>query len=79
VSRLNYIESKAKYNGRDNAFPNEMSCGLTKREWFAGKAMEGLLASPGNTTLDTCVDYAIIAADSMLRKLAETEAKHESS
>lgn len=79
MSRLNYIESKARYNGRDYAFPNEMSCGLTKREWFAGMALQGLLAHPVNHTVDACVNMAIIAANDMLKQLAESEAKHDPS
>ena len=64
---------EAKANGRESAFPDQRWNGLTKREWFAGMALQGLLASPGNTMLDRCAEYAIFAADSILKQLAESD------
>lgn len=42
------------------------SFGLTKREWFAGMALKGLLASWGNhdlTSMEDIAHDAILAAD----------------
>lgn len=60
-------------NGRESAFPNDWDLGLTKREWFAGMALQGLLAHPVNHTVDACVNMAIIAANGMLKQLAESD------
>jgi hypothetical protein len=68
------IERKAKANGKHNAFPDEMSFGLTKREWFAGMALQGLL---GNADLyvdiESKVPEAIDFADAILKQLAESD------
>jgi hypothetical protein len=68
------IERKAKENGMDFAFPDEFSKGLTKREWFAGMALQGLL---GNSDLyvdiESKVPEAIAFADAILKQLAESD------
>jgi hypothetical protein len=68
------IERKAKLNGEYDAFPNQDGGGLTKREWFAGMALQGLL---GNADLyvdiESKVPYAIDFADAILKRLAESD------
>jgi hypothetical protein len=70
---MDEIERKAKTIGMQKAFADEMGLGLNKREWFAGMALQGLLANPGNTLLDRCAEYAIFAADCILKQLAESD------
>lgn len=48
-------------------------CGLTKREWFAGMAMQGLLANPNNEA--DPFSSAREAADRMLAELAKPESE----
>ena len=43
--------------------------GLTKREHFAGLAMQGLLSNHGNESADECALNAVDYADALLRKL----------
>jgi hypothetical protein len=65
---------KEDKNGRESAFPNEWDLGLTKREWFAGMALQGLL---GNADLyvdiESKVPEAIDFADAILKQLAESD------
>jgi hypothetical protein len=65
---------EAKANGRENAFPDQRWKGLTKREWFAGMALQGLL---GNADLyvdiESKVPEAIDFADAILKQLAESD------
>jgi hypothetical protein len=67
------IERKAKTIGMQRVFFDEAGIGLTKREWFAGMALQVLLANPGNTLLDKCADYAVFSADAILKRLAESD------
>jgi hypothetical protein len=68
------IERKAKSNGMGNAFPDEMSCGLTKREWFAGMALQGLLACDiVRGTHENRSKFAVDHADALLKQLAESD------
>lgn len=54
---------------------NETSLGLTKREYFAGLAMQGLIAGrwacPDNVPNDvkTIVEQSVIHADELLKQL----------
>ena len=54
------------------AFPGERGHGLTIRDWFAGMAMQGLIASPRGTpngadATDTYyAEMAYIMADAMI-------------
>jgi hypothetical protein len=61
-------------NGRESAFPNDWDLGLTKREWFAGMALQGLLAcdnvSGGPMVLAT---ESLRYADELLKQLAESD------
>lgn len=46
--------------------------GLTKREWFAGEALKGLLANTGereDLSLVQIIDKAVVAADMLIEKL----------
>lgn len=60
-----------------NSYTNEWEGGLTKREYFAGLAMQGLLAYPrgqeGETPWSQTVAlWAIEAADALLAELEKT-------
>jgi hypothetical protein len=46
--------------------------GLTKREWFAGLAMQGLLAS-GEIDVGTVTSWAVGYADALIAELAKGE------
>jgi len=48
--------------------------GLTKREHFAGLAMQGLLAHYGNANAESCAPCAVALADALLKEL---ETSHE--
>ncbi len=37
-------------NGDEPAFPNDKDAGLTKREYYAAKAMQAIIASPAPFT-----------------------------
>jgi hypothetical protein len=61
------------------AMPNTMLMdhkmqGLTKREHFAGLAMQALLAHYGNEDADECASYAVEYAQALLKAL---ETSHE--
>tara|TARA_R110002072_G_scaffold228108_1_gene384904 strand:- start:252 stop:488 length:237 start_codon:yes stop_codon:yes gene_type:complete len=43
--------------------------GLTKREHFAGLAMQALLAKHGNENADDCASYAVEYANALLKAL----------
>ena len=47
-------------------FDNRFS-GLSKREYFAGLAMQGLLASNNGQSIDYLIHQSIKAADELLR------------
>ncbi len=50
---------------------NAILGGLTKREYFAGLAMQGLFASDSTNCLspDDCIKLAIESADTLLKSL----------
>lgn len=63
-------EGTAKELGEESAFPLQFHAGLTKREWFTGMALAGLLANPVNNGV--AKDYAEDAkmhADEVLKAL----------
>jgi hypothetical protein len=67
---------EAKANGRENAFPDQRWKGLTKREWFAGMALQGLIACEivmvsGDAT--ELAKFAVEHADALLKQLAESD------
>ena len=49
--------------------------GLTKREWFAGMALQGLVASGYGAT--SPVEEAVCLADALLRALSYTRVAQE--
>jgi hypothetical protein len=61
-------------NRQESAFPNDWDLGLTKREWFAGMALQGLLAcdnvSGGPMVLAT---ESLRYADELLKQLAGSD------
>ena len=63
-----------QYINEDNSFVNLGASGLTKREHFAGLAMQGLIFHDGNEDADECASYAIEYADALLKEL---EKSHE--
>ena len=71
---MNEIERKATTIGMQKAFANELGIGLSKREWLAGMALQGLIACEivrGNAT--ELAQYAVEHADATLKQLAESD------
>lgn len=66
-------------NSKKPAFPVPYSqCkqeeGMTKREWFAGMALQGIIASRSNAYHSgNDIEQAVKIADGLLAKLAETK------
>jgi hypothetical protein len=68
-------------NAKEPAFPtlhtepyhSPITGGLTKHEWLAGLAMQGLLANPARATVnsDWLVREAVPCADALLAALKE--------
>ena len=56
--------------------PTNLANNLTKREWFAGMALQGLLANPAYTPPDPNCDAGVAfrEADAMLLAGLKTEA-----
>ncbi len=70
------LYDKATMNGQSTAFPTDIDDGLTKREWFAGMAMQGLIACEivmvsGDAT--ELAKFAVEHADALIKKLAESD------
>lgn len=58
----------------NSAFPRkigEQAPGLTKREYFAAKALQGLLANPGVMIGKTVAEDAVKMADHLIKALEE--------
>ena len=69
--------SKIRTDGSNTAFPKELtdrySYGLTKREYFAAKALQGLLACPNNVNMaQDIAKGAVIMADQLIIELNKT-------
>ena len=69
-------EDNPAENGSLAAHPITMShvdYGLTKREWFAGLAMQGFCAIPENIHVEAykVAGWAVSQADALLKALAE--------
>jgi hypothetical protein len=58
-----------QYVNEDGSFVNGGASGLTKREHFAGLAMQGLLAHYGKRGGDECASYAVEYANALLKAL----------
>ena len=66
-----------------NTHPNDLmfpsteagSDGLTKREWFAGMAMQGMLASPvwTNEVFSSVAGYAVQEGDAIIAALNQEQ------
>jgi hypothetical protein len=68
------IERKARSNGERDAFPDLDGGGLNKREWFAGMALQGILANSVEVVKSPFAEmYALQAADEILKQLAESD------
>lgn len=50
--------------------------GLTKREYFAAHALQGVLADPNLTTISHAAVLAVNAADALIERLNTTKPKH---
>jgi hypothetical protein len=71
---MDEIERKAKTIGMQRVFFDEAGMGLTKREWFAGMALQGLLANHENrTSYEAIAVDAIRYSDALLKQLAESD------
>lgn len=44
--------------------------GLSKKEYFAICALQGLLAAPNRNGIPACVDAAVIAAENLIERLS---------
>ena len=62
-------------NGNKSAFPEgDYNAGLTNREWLAGMALNGILASPAVfTNAEHLVKYAPNNADALLTALEKQD------
>lgn len=56
-----------------NQSPWELNPGITKREYFAAMALQGLIASDkqASANINTAAEYAIKFADELLKQLGE--------
>ncbi|GHT09059.1 hypothetical protein FACS189426_06310 [Bacteroidia bacterium] len=55
----------------DCTFDSSTSEGLTKREYFAGLAMQGLLSDPNVVNIDKIAYNAVRCADALLEELSK--------
>lgn len=51
--------------------------GLTKREYFAAMAMQGLLAYKGDVIPDIVVEKAVLTADYLLKEIEKTNPENK--
>jgi hypothetical protein len=68
-------------NPRDTAFPSleteqTVQLGLTKREYFAARAMQGMLSDEGGPSRESyeaegCAKRAVLFADALIHALSE--------
>jgi hypothetical protein len=79
------MTEKAKNLGNEFAYPflesendfpiTYIQKGLTKREYFAAKAMQGLLADPNIIDFKAAAHWAVKCADDFLEELCKEENK----
>ncbi len=66
-------------NGNQGAFASSSDrwrqTGLTKREYFAGLAMQAFLSSIGSQNDEVIAKWSVNAADSLLEELDKTKNK----
>ena len=72
------MTEKAKQYGDNPAFPTEHLklkgfTGITRREYFAAMAMQGLLSGSGIEYHENTADDAVCCADALLEELLKTE------
>lgn len=64
-------------NADDQAFANEWKNGLTKREYFAAKAMQGIVIDFTNDgaewDYDDVAKHSVLAADALINALNQTK------
>lgn len=70
------MKKTAKENGAECAFPFQAidyapEFGLSKREFFAALAMQGMLADPKVSDIGNAAIHAVEAADALLAALAD--------
>lgn len=58
----------------DPAYPTPLMDGLTKREYFSGLAMRGLIADP-SCNGETCAKTSVHFADALIAELNKTTAE----
>lgn len=56
---------------------NETPDGVTKREYFAGLAMQGIAGRPGSTLYSDAAFEAVKFADALLNQLQATERDYD--
>lgn len=63
--------TKANTDGDDDAFPSEYESGLSKREYFAAMALQGICAADtGNReSSPKLAEWALAAADALIAAL----------
>lgn len=62
-----------KTHSDDSSFPWKFASGLTKREYFAAMAMQGLLARNETGTVEQFTAIAVTAADALIEALNKEE------
>lgn len=69
------MTEKAKQLGATNVYPCDSGIilkGLTKREYFAAKALQGILADSFVDFIPEACRRAVLAADQLLEELSKT-------
>lgn len=70
---------RASKQSFSNQSPWDSPMGLTKREWFAGMALQGMLAGEydikgyAKSSIDTLAHDAVLFADALLTQLEKTQ------
>lgn len=63
------------YVSQDGSIQHDVFMGLTKREYFAGLAMQGILSNnllePNKSTVEYAAKLSISAADELLKQLEQ--------
>ena len=71
----NKVIAHAAFEGKQSAFPDEYGSGLTKREYFAGLAMQGLIKEGSENYNEEVVTIwaklSVKYADALLKALED--------